>query len=1228
MDRKRELGPVGPPVAVRFDNNCAPLPTELVKAQEKGEVVVICGAGVSRTVGLPSFLDLVKGIYCDRNENWDSHPAERAAMEPGAGQMLDRAVFALRLRLGGRDRRTEHQARANILAAVQAQLAAPAQSVALSNHLSLLRLSRDAERRPCLVTTNFDTLFERSWMAYKGTELPSRACADLPAPRSPDFHGVLHLHGRISDEVLNLPRTDIVLDSAEFGEAYLRSGWAARYVYDLARAVTVVIVGYGADDPPMRYLLEVLTADRARFPDLREIYAFVSTDPMPEARSEKEALWRAKGATPILYDSTGPADHAALYHTLQTWAEYSENPKLWWGQEAQRIFALDPSTLGGDDWERIRWILTRGDGMRILAESNPSPAWAVPLYQEGLLGADATNPGPWIRANLHQREMLLALITGFKADAGLIQELNLGLVQRSLKLQPLVAQAWRLVFRAWTQALSRGAAEWYAASHMVEIGDTSLDVRRRIARELQPILEIRRPFQWFARGATQEDPVDSLDKWLRVDFEISTYLSFDAIFLKWPKEKDSSLLQTLERCLESTLEEAADCEFDRPGFSQSSSDVPSIAPHPQNQHRQGFLPLVSAITKLWERLATNEPAAAIRFGRRWSESSYVLFRRLWLHALTNSVFQAEDAGSAILALTDDDFWSDELRREAMRLIGSRWPELGTALRAQLEMRIVEGPPRRLFIDDADPSTLRNVMLHYSFVRLMRIVASGSPLSATGRIALTKIKAEYPTWETAEEEKDDFGRWSGRAMHSAGGDPTRLEGVPAERLIERARELAQANEFSQGSVWPLFCQADPSMALAGLVSKLDQGEFAEREWSSFLWSQRLSTDVELVARIFAAMEHHNFVVDDSQDAAVDFMVEQFSRIRSLPEMPSRFLALCDRATDQLTSPHRAVVLQLDQDLPNRVLGRTEGRLIALIVKELQERDIAGGAGFPSDIRNLLDRLANASGASGIITRVSMSYNLPFFHSIDPDWVESALVPHMTWADQPGRAMWNLYVLNNAIGLARLFNKLKPTLLDGFSQIGLNDDTLGGLVDRLLRVYATIVRHSPQSYLLLSREVKSALAQGGIRALRVAAFEIARGILSSLDREEAWSEWAAPLFQQIWPMDACFQDQVVTRDLVRLALSARDSFPAAIDILAPAMTHVDRGIGMWLSSDQGYTETAEKYPKATMKLFYAVTDRNAPPDDLGAWLDRLLSIDPSLSAALNTDALLTAVRRAGA
>ena len=48
-------------------------------------------------------------------------------------------------------------------------------------------------------------------------------------------------------------------------------------IYDAARLYHLVLVGYSADDPPMRYLLNAVAADEARFDDLRDRFVFVGT---------------------------------------------------------------------------------------------------------------------------------------------------------------------------------------------------------------------------------------------------------------------------------------------------------------------------------------------------------------------------------------------------------------------------------------------------------------------------------------------------------------------------------------------------------------------------------------------------------------------------------------------------------------------------------------------------------------------------------------------------------------------------------------------------------------------------------------------------------------------------------------------------------------------------------------------------------------------------------------
>ena len=289
---------------MRFLEAGADIPDELIRAVTSGSVTFLCGAGVSFRVNLPSFKELTTGVYGRLGESPDDEAAERNAI---TSKEYDRALRSL-------EKRTHRPGTpSRVRDAVADLLAAPA--VAFPDHFALLQLSRDSNGRPRILTTNFDTLFERAARAGGMADVPSYAGVSMPRAGGERDHGILHLHGRIADDMLKLGRTDLVLTSADFGDAYLRSAWASRYIEDRMRLGTLVLVGYAAEDAAMRLLLETLDADRDRFRDLHDIYV------IERGTAESASLWKAKGIKPIEF-----ADYNAIYGTLSEWACYATQP--------------------------------------------------------------------------------------------------------------------------------------------------------------------------------------------------------------------------------------------------------------------------------------------------------------------------------------------------------------------------------------------------------------------------------------------------------------------------------------------------------------------------------------------------------------------------------------------------------------------------------------------------------------------------------------------------------------------------------------------------------------------------------------------------------------------------------------------------------------------------------------------------------------------------------------
>lgn len=307
---------------------CAPLPERLLLAHAKGQVLFIAGAGVSQPSGLPTFRTLVQDVY--HSVDVATHAVIGSmsldeTAEPPASRALtarQRAEVQRFLReehdvvLGMLERRLEGDlaARSIVRKAVVDRLRRNDPKPA-EIHRSLMRLS-DRGGATAIITTNFDCLLEAA--TPPRTRVQTYALGGIPRPTlRPEFNGVFHLHGAVP--ATSQLTSDLILTDEDFGEFYLRRRIIPDFIYDAARLFHLVLIGYSANDPPMRYLLNAVAADVARFSDLKERFTFFG-GPQPADAVVMED-WRGRGITPIPYDDANR--HDALRRTLSRWADLS-----------------------------------------------------------------------------------------------------------------------------------------------------------------------------------------------------------------------------------------------------------------------------------------------------------------------------------------------------------------------------------------------------------------------------------------------------------------------------------------------------------------------------------------------------------------------------------------------------------------------------------------------------------------------------------------------------------------------------------------------------------------------------------------------------------------------------------------------------------------------------------------------------------------------------------------
>lgn len=300
---------------MRFFADGVDFPDDLLWARDEGRVVFICGAGVSRAyANLPDFKTLTK-VVLDRLGTQPDNSARR----------LFEASNAIEKEHGISDLAASDRIFTELLKhfesdTINREVAAalePSENISLRAHRIMIDLATSPDGATNLITTNFDRLFELS--------KPKLKCVTRSNLPNIEFlkqdWGVVHLHGALQPDYRAPTEDGLILSSADFGEAYLTSGWARTFIQSLLNNYTAVFVGYSANDPPIRYLLEGMKIAGL---SNHKAYAF-------QADSDETAIsqWDDKGVEAITFDDHDGNGYDRLWGSLEAWAKRCRDYVKW-----------------------------------------------------------------------------------------------------------------------------------------------------------------------------------------------------------------------------------------------------------------------------------------------------------------------------------------------------------------------------------------------------------------------------------------------------------------------------------------------------------------------------------------------------------------------------------------------------------------------------------------------------------------------------------------------------------------------------------------------------------------------------------------------------------------------------------------------------------------------------------------------------------------------------------
>jgi hypothetical protein len=1234
---------------MRFTENGPSLPNNLLNARDVGEVVFFCGAGISIPAGLPDFFRLTVEVAGRLGALPTSRPGQLIETER---QYRDGRATGGHREPVAFDRVFSQLAREFGVAQVEAEVVAALSAVRrprLDHHRALLDLARGPDGRQRLVTTNFDPLFNRAQPRLRRYAPPH--FPDLT--RRDGFDGVVHLHGmlptgtrRATSDPLGL-----VLSSADFGRAYLADAWATRFVCDLLSRHIVVLLGYSADDPPMRYLLEGLSV-AGRIGDHR-LFAFAAGDP-----AVVEAEWRERGVTAIAYDPVNHHQH--LWETIHGWAARARDPAVWRGRIAT-LAQTAPQELKPFERGQVAALCSSAEGAEVFANAVPSPPaeWLCVLDSR----CRYWKPGITIRYDA-QRESEIDPLTVYGLDddpprppTGTREQEPPGLdFLAPLKTDDPVAHesgmiaGWRwpgaplnkrlFQLSRWVESIMTSpTTAWWAASRpplhthlrdrfawrldrpdividpvlrkawrlLLEAQDTTPDSVRDdwygVADMVQAEGWVGSALRAFARATQPRIEAKRNFHYAPVPpeagpVELARIARFNVLYptlmennVAVPDDQLPAVLAIIRGHLE--LGAALETEIGHyPGR------LPTL--HPENKpgehHNSDDENFYVTFANLFQRLAAFDPAAAQREYRHWDRTNrFFIPLRIWAQGNAALVPPAE-VGRTLRELSRGAFWDMNYSRELLWTLKARWKHLSTRDRLALERRIIEGRERYQLEEEVEYVQYRSSL---SAQRLMWMRDQGLRLSAAALAQVPRLKKANPRWRDRWAKSADESHESRVDWVETKTDPTPITNLPVSQVIARCEALEQRDfgSFTQQDPFRGLVQVALQRAMAVLNYEARHKRYPQRYWSRLLsdWPKEATkARAVLLAKTLAKLP---------AEALVAIRYDLGRWVQAHYEVLER----TDRKVAQACLDHIVSALEAGgEEALRSALGKAS----------------VGGVEIPSNRMGTDYAINSPTGelAQGLID--ALFARKPKHNQRLPQDLRSRLERLLALSGEGGwhaltviAAQLNgLYYFDRAWTRAHLLPRFDPADVaaeaawSGFLRA--RQLATPNLFREMKAAFLCAIAATPRwkahglshlgEHLLLALEGPPkgkplVTAQEGRTALRSASSELRQQVLWFLRtraQKAGWYRVVVPFFRSVWPRERQFQTADTTRALVLFLEELDDKFPAGLKLVADflvALPETDTFMFQLSSKgERGHADLTNRYPQDTLLLVDKIVD----------------------------------------
>ncbi len=1186
---------------MRFHANGPNIPDALLHRCDQGRVVFLCGAGVSFPSGMPDFIGLTRHVIKSFDPPAGSSIVTafgprirddyRPRDEDGLLAPLDQVFHLLNQEYGKQD----------VSTLVAERLTAEDLTKVSREHSLIARISSDPEGRPQIVTTNFDRLFDQCAGVSEARifEPPAFPDIELGMP----IYGVTYLHGRLQSP--EYPHHDYILSSADFGRAYLAEGWATKFVRALLDQYTVVLVGYQAEDPPVKYLLQGLNHDGLR--DAANLYAFDRGE-----LEDIEVKWRDRGVTPIPY-----ADHSHLWATLDAWADRADDSRAWRNNVVD-IARKGPRALSPHERGQVAHLVRSTPGARLFARSeNPPPAEWLNVFDASCRAAEKSRdydedaatfnpldvygldddpdrpPEPGRRAvRVHDHllewrrgdsnppgghSLAGRQPEGWEAIPSRLSHLldwsakhlndpvfawwavrqhrlhprHVKEIERRLRgndgLHPEARNTWNLILESLADG--RGAAwddGWFDLWAKIEKDGWTRGVLRNLDKAMAPILASKLPY-----GLSEAKPPEG--SWDDVSpGEIARWE------IKFPKRHGEDLIVPDEvlpevfAIAERHLGLAADFHRDiGTGYFTTPTCYPGREVDGDDRDDEAgyfrwFLTLI-------ERMSEQHPHLMKARVLAWDHQDRFFFRKLKLFVLNDGrLFYADTSMSIVLEFLRSDFWDDEVRRELLFLIADRWEHMSSEHQVAIANRLLAGPEKMDHWTEEDYPGIRDEFA----ARYTRwIVLQGCELADYQSTRLAKMIGKIEGWSDGWATSIVILHGMHVGWVGTDSDPTSLASVPVSEVVKRASSESTSDYRAHTDFRPFngLVKADPRKALAALSYASRSGDYPKDLWRPMIqeWPGDVSPRLSLVflyrvARLpHAAMRGLSHPLGDwvRENFEMTYVADEETALHVFDAIISGLVSDGGSAINSGRVQTRigGEVVESSRRTFGHAINGPIGRATEGLINALNSLKLGKNAGIPEAFNTRIGRLLAAPGEGRDHAVAILVRQLRWLYHIDRDWVLERIMPWFAFDHPASEPAWNAFLSTAAIPQVEIGQRLKPLLLEIFPQI------YGWNWDRDL---AKIAAQMIVELTIYRHDEPDGLSINEARnCIREMSDSNRKDVIFRLGRigqrdDGGWASHVVPFIESSWPRERRFRTSELVSSWVQMLDDAGDEFPLVL------------------------------------------------------------------------------------